>query len=1350
MPNGDAEFLQAALVDSPWAMIPLKPTALALTVGGVAFAAIAVGVILGRLWVAHRIGGSGPAPAGSAEHDSRAGSRVWTTTAVVLAGGLLVTFFAVMGSLKEVRDEARAEFNRLSERLTDEVARRVNQIVYGLNGARGMYAASSGINRGAFSAYVASRNLPLEFPGALGMGFIERVPRDRVEEFLARERADGAPDFHIRTLAEPGTPLADRPDLWVIKHCFPKARNDLAWGLDIGSEANRREAAEQAARTGLPTITGRIELVQDTKKRAGFLYFVPVYREGVAPVSSDDSAASLLGLLYAPIILDEVLLGFGEVMHDEVDLEIFDGLRAFDSNRLFDLDGHLVGATTEVTASSFHDRLFHAINRVRVGERTWTITTSTTPRFNARIDYSTPIALGLVGTLASGLAAAFAFALTSREQRAAVLARSMTADLAASQAAIATAAARLESIVKGAEVFAWEFCVEEDRFIFVSFDEERLGYPRDEWLRPGFWDSALHPEDRRTTCDECLREIKAGRAHRLQYRMIAADGSVVHISDFVSEPHLIKGRTVVRGVAVDISHRVDAERRVAESEAHLRTIIDAEPNCLKVLDTRGNLLSMNPAGLAILECDTVEEVRELGFDFFLPKEHRRAFYALHDEASRGTIGSLSFDVVGRRGTHRRLESTAVPLRGVSGEIRGVLSVTRDVTAKHAALLELGRQQRLNDEMGAVADVGGWELDLVANRLKWTPQTYRIHELDEQREVNLDSALDFYPPGAREVLARAIDRCIQAGEPWDLELPFVTARGRRIWVRAAGRSDFSEGKATRLYGGFQNITEQVRQREALREQAARLDLTVRSADLGTWDWHVPTGEVAFNETCQTMLGYDPGEWDPRVEQWEKLVHPEDLEHVKQVLGKHLSGESPEYRCEHRLRCKDGSWRWILDVGRVTERDDNGAPVRAMGVHLDVTDRKDMEQRLLASKAAAEAASVAKSAFLANMSHEIRTPLTAIIGFAEMLRDESDSPTGGAPRDDAVRRIINAGNHLLAIINDILDLSKIEADRMTVELVETPLAEVVGDVVAMFAPLASEKGIEIVSRALTPLPEWILCDRTRVRQVLVNLVSNAIKFTDGGLVTIECASTEDAEGSWLSIDVIDTGVGLTSEQVAQLFRSFTQGDSSVTRRYGGTGLGLKICRDLARLMGGSVRVLRTQAGEGTAFRFQVPLRPVEGTAWVESINDRAPCADNSRQEIGASIRGRILLVEDGPDNQRLIAHLLGRAGATVDVAANGRLGLEMIASAESRGVPYDLILTDIQMPEMDGYTMAKELRKRAFTRPIVALTAHALAEDRQRCLDAGCDDHASKPIVRADLLAVCKAWIEQGGLRGETAA
>lgn len=378
--------------------------------------------------------------------------------------------------------------------------------------------------------------------------------------------------------------------------------------------------------------------------------------------------------------------------------------------------------------------------------------------------------------------------------------------------------------------------------------------------------------------------------------------------------------------------------------------------------------------------------------------------------------------------------------------------------------------------------------------------------------------------------------------------------------------------------------------------------------------------------------------------------------------------------------------------------------------------------------AEVANVAKSEFLANMSHEIRTPMTAILGYADLLITPNLSPSD---RDNYLAVVRRNGEQLLTLINDILDLSRVEAGKMTVDIQSCSVISVVAEVASMMRIRAEQRHTSLEVEYTTQIPETVFSDQARLRQALVNLVGNAVKFTENGRVRIAVAFLpawrQDVPA--IRIRVIDTGIGIEPSKLAHLFEPFIQADSSTSRKYGGSGLGLAIARHICEMLQGELTVQSAPA-EGSTFTLTVPTGNLDGVTMLSDVAEviqqqRDSCSHSpSRQDLKGL---RLLLAEDGIDNQQLLRHILRKAGADVEIADNGKLAVQK-AQAEH----FDLILMDVQMPEMDGHQATRLLRKSGFDSPIVALTAHAMNEDRQRCLAAGCDDYLAKPVNRLELI------------------
>ncbi|HAW32147.1 MAG TPA: hypothetical protein DCY03_29255 [Planctomycetaceae bacterium] len=404
-------------------------------------------------------------------------------------------------------------------------------------------------------------------------------------------------------------------------------------------------------------------------------------------------------------------------------------------------------------------------------------------------------------------------------------------------------------------------------------------------------------------------------------------------------------------------------------------------------------------------------------------------------------------------------------------------------------------------------------------------------------------------------------------------------------------------------------------------------------------------------------------------------------------------------------------------------------------------KHQTQALQAAAEAAEAANLAKSAFLANMSHEIRTPMNAILGFNDILLDGVSQPEN----IEAARTIKENGQFLIKLINDILDLSKIEAEKMEVEHVPCSPHTLLNNIYSLMNVRAISRGLPLDFQIEGPLPETISTDPTRIRQILINTIGNAIKFTETGAVKVVTRLiNEPDQPARLQFDVIDSGIGIDAANIDSLFLPFTQADDSMTRKFGGTGLGLTISKRLTELLGGEITIA-SEPGKGTTFSITIATGSLENVPLIESCRIvSTPQTDIQQPDVFENLplkNCRILLTEDGPDNQKLIRFILCKAGAETVIAENGKISYELAMSANEAGQSFDAILMDMQMPVMDGYQATQKLRAAGYQGTIIALTAHAMSGDRQKCLDAGCDDYLTKPIDRRKLVEVLSSYIRQ---------
>ncbi len=408
-----------------------------------------------------------------------------------------------------------------------------------------------------------------------------------------------------------------------------------------------------------------------------------------------------------------------------------------------------------------------------------------------------------------------------------------------------------------------------------------------------------------------------------------------------------------------------------------------------------------------------------------------------------------------------------------------------------------------------------------------------------------------------------------------------------------------------------------------------------------------------------------------------------------------------------------------------------------------DLLSVQQDLICQKDQAQQAERAKSEFLANMSHEIRTPMTAILGFMDLLASEDRSEQAVRKRLQAIEIIRRNGEHLIELINAILDLSKLEAGGLELEPVAFSPTALVEDVVDLMRVRARAKGLPLELEVDSTTPTALEGDATRIRQILINLVANAINFTETGTVRVVVGFESDADCPALWLEVADTGIGIPGAQIDQMFDAFTQADGSSTRRYGGTGLGLTICKRLTSLLGGEIQAT-SDPGVGSTFRVSLPLvvvppetlpRKIRELSARESRARRSPSAGGKRR-----LRCRVLVADDNPDNQQLLAGALVDAGAEVEIASDGEMALDRVLTSRERGNPIDAVVMDMQMPSLDGYEAARRLRAMEYRGGIVAVTANALPGDRRKCLDAGCDDYLTKPIDRRQLVEMVARYVE----------
>jgi PAS domain S-box-containing protein len=645
----------------------------------------------------------------------------------------------------------------------------------------------------------------------------------------------------------------------------------------------------------------------------------------------------------------------------------------------------------------------------------------------------------------------------------------------------------------------------------------------------------------------------------------------------------------------------------------------------------------------------------------------------------------------------------------------------EITMRKQAEERLRHDEELLEMTGRMTKSGGWEILYPQREIHWSPEVYEIYEVGPEFEPTIERVLSFFPPSSLAKMKTAYEDCEREGIPCDLEVEFITAQHRRRWMRAMARAEFVGGKLWRIYGTFQDVTDQRKAREERQQNLLLLEKIASTLPCAVYQYRVtPDGRHGFtyvSERIRDIYGCSPAELIADNERGYEIIHPEDVDNVRSNDSA-VRTSGAEWRQEFRI-FRFGEPRWILDQS-VPEVMPDGSTLW-FGFLMDVTEQKKIERQLVEARDAAEAASHAKSDFLAVMSHEIRTPMNGVLGFAELLAQGDLS----SEQLEYVRTIQQSGEAMLRIINDILDYSRIEAGRMQIERSSFPLLRVVEDVRALLDPAAKEKGVALEVRMNGGLPECVLGDETRLRQVLLNLTSNAVKFTSDGSVQLEVVCSE---GSRIRFIVRDTGPGIPPEKLKSVFEPFVQADSSIARRFGGTGLGLTIALRLVGLMGGRLEVC-SRPGHGSEFFFELPLD-------VDERPFRSHKADilDADTHFAEKHPLDILVAEDDAVNRRLICKVLERLGYTPMTACDGEETLTRYCEHRPQ-----CILMDMQMPGVDGVEATRHIRQLEAdrgTQPrvfISALTANVLPNEKARCFEAGMDDYLAKPL---DIAALCR--------------
>jgi PAS domain S-box-containing protein len=1240
---------------------------------------------------------------------------------ITLAGALAAAALGGWWQARVLDEEARLRFDAVSERAVVEIDQRMQVYARGLNAMRGLVLAAGGpqVRREAVRTYMRTRDLDTEFPGARGFGVIWRVPAEREQAFVEAARRDGFPDFAIRQLSPHG---GERK---VITFIEPVERNRAAVGLDVASEANRNRAAQESARTGRAALTGPITLVQATgQELRSFLLMLPIYRDGSAPGSQAEREAATIGWAYAPLVTDEVLGGLRGAGRD-FEITLRDRTEST-PQRFFGPEADAPpGRPVSRTALTVHGRRWEAELRA-------------TPEFMAALDTHRP---GRVAAVIAGMGGLLSLVVYLVVQG---MARSRLERL--EQARRAAIVEGSEDAIIGATldgvVTEWNGGAER---LFGVAAADALGRPMGPLLLPA---DRLDEDDRLRWAiarGERVPPFETTRRHR--------DGTLIAVS--LTAAPIIDGQGRCVGMSKTLRDTRQAQRAkqaLADLNAQLeQQVLDRTERLDTALHDLRAILDAVPSMIGYWDAKLVNRVanRAYGTWFGLDPARLRgrrlpevlgAFWELQrprvEAALAGEKQVFERSVPRQDGGTRHVLIHYLPDVTPDG-VRGFYVMVHDITP----MKEL---QQAGDRARGEAEAATRFLQAVTDGLP-----VRIAYHDHARRYRFANAAQCAALGLpRERIVGRID-----GEDGVPALsPAMEAHvdevlgGRQCTFEAeemAGHApvdvemrlvpDLAEdGRVVGWFSVGTDITVRKRAERELRRALATLNSVLDAATQVAITATDAEGRVVlFNRGAERLLGYRADEVVGRMRGIE--FHDADEVAARAAALEGEVGRPFDARAcfiDPSVLGRVQEWHYLGRDGQripvslaVTDmRDDAGELVGYLGIAHDVTARQQYEFSLREAMHRANHANRAKSQFLANMSHEIRTPMNAVIGLSYLLeRTALDTDQAGF-----VAKIKLAGKSLLSIINDVLDLSKIEAAEMRIEQAPFSPAALLEELADLMKVQADAKGICFSADLQCALPPALQGDATRLRQVLTNLLSNAIKFTERGKVSLGVrASTESSGRLRLCCTVQDTGIGIAPDALERVFQPFAQADASTTRRYGGTGLGLSIVRQLVELMGGSIDV-RSTPGVGSEFAVDIPFEVCEADVTLPEVQRPA-------EDAGPALPGvRVLVVDDSSINLEVARRILELEGATVSLAADGQQAVDTLLHDPDA---VDVVLMDVQMPVLDGHDATRRIRSGLGLRhlPVIALTAGVTTGEQARAQAAGMNDVLGKPFDPRALVA-----------------
>lgn len=1247
-------------------------------------------------------------------------------TLMTLAVGLVLSIVAAQWVQNSNERQAKEALVQATNEKADAVFKRMQLYQYGLRGARGTIATlgEHSISRQLFAYYSQTRDIDREFPGALGIGFIRRVLPSDEAEFLEKARNDGKTNFNINQLAPHNT------ERFVIQYIEPEASNLEAIGLDIASEHNRREAAANALRSGTVQLTGPITLVQASgKSRQSFLMLLPIYRSGTTPETEAERLKQGFGWSYAPLITEQVLNtlppgaeGVALQLHDLTDPE---------NPVLFYQDNPQNAQLSELLSSSTVKEVFG---------RRWEISLIAQPAFIEGLHQTSAQLILAAGVLLSALLATLSAALgASRQHRRQVIAEQ------AKQAAIVESS-RDGIIGKNLNgiVTSWNKGAEH---IFGYRADEAIGKSSLELIMP----NELADEE-----TGILRRITAGQSiEQLETYARRKDGSLVDVSVTIAPIFNETGSVIgVSKTVRDITQQKAAELEIRELNVNLenqvaeRTRELNELNILlsTVLDSASevSIIATDNQGLITLFNRGAE--RQLGYSadeiisrhtpvlFHLPEQVQQRSAELSQLYGQVIEGFRTFvhvvEVEGaevrewcyvrKDGSQLTVSLMVTAMYGVNGEPVGYLNIAIDITQRIAAEAELAASLKMTRAV----------LDTAPNPVVTLESSGRIQCLNpaaKQAFGLVDDAAERYLPAllspASQSRLQSLIEHASAGEsdPGKVSAELTARRDDGSEFPAQLSIGLMDTQKQLMVCVITDLSQQVLLRQELLAIHDQLWTAADAAELGIWSLTLADNSILWDDRMFELYQQPLSLRETGVlyEHWLTRVHPEDAPVAVARLQDAIAGASV-FDQVFRIVRPDGTTRTIHAGARI-ETDCDGNTVKVTGFNRDITSQQDLETSLRLAKEQADAANAAKSTFLANMSHEIRTPLNAVLGMLHLVQGTELSQR----QLDYIQKAYGAAESLLGLLNDILDYSKIESGKLQLDLHPFQLESLMCELAIVLGGNHGQKNVEVMFDFDSSLPEVLIGDSQRLQQILINLAGNALKFTEEGNVVVSVRQlAPSSTGVKLRIAISDTGIGISDEQLTHLFKGFAQAETSISRRYGGTGLGLVISKRLINLMGGELQV-ESCLGQGSRFWFDLDLAIAEHSSIkaVRTAKDK---------------KLNILVVDDHPVARDLLVKMCTELDWTAEAAVDGHQALACIKAANAQGQPFDLILMDLLMPGMDGLKTARLVRNASNDGPpplVVMVTARGreVLVDSELDADSPFAAFLTKPLTPRQLAA-----------------